>query len=129
MHYGIDPNGAPSPYDDVVPRLLCVGRLIPIKGHIVLLRAFAEARRTLPDLRLDIAGRGPLEPALRRLARRLTGDRDLQDGLVQEARICLWDLDPTRFDLLNTQDLRYVCRALRNRMYRGWKAELVRGVG
>jgi glycosyltransferase involved in cell wall biosynthesis len=68
VHYGIDPNGEPKPYADTVPRLLCVGRLIPIKGHIVLLRAFAEARQRLPDLRLDIAGRGPLEPALKALA-------------------------------------------------------------
>ena len=71
VHYGIDPDGAPAPYADAVPRLLCVGRLIPIKGHIVLLRAFADARRELPDLRLDIAGRGPLEPALRALAKEL----------------------------------------------------------
>ena len=54
-----------------MPRLLCVGRLIPIKGHIVLLRAFAEAKRELPELQLDIAGRGPLEPALKALAREL----------------------------------------------------------
>ena len=54
-----------------MPRLLCVGRLIPIKGHIVLLRAFAEAKRELPDLQLDIAGRGPLEPALKALASEL----------------------------------------------------------
>ena len=51
------------------PRLLCVGRLIPIKGHIVLLRAFAQARQRVPGLQLDIAGRGPLEPALRALAK------------------------------------------------------------
>jgi glycosyltransferase involved in cell wall biosynthesis len=68
VHYGIEPDGAPRPYRGTEPRLLCVGRLIPIKGHIVLLRAFAEARRELPSLRLDIAGRGPLEPALRALA-------------------------------------------------------------
>src|SRR5436305_8375519 len=68
VHYGIDPDGEPKPYADGVPRLLCVGRLIPIKGHIVLLRAFAEAKRELPDLELEIAGRGPLEPALRALA-------------------------------------------------------------
>jgi glycosyltransferase involved in cell wall biosynthesis len=67
VHYGIEPDGEPKPYADGLPRLLCVGRLIPIKGHIVLLRAFAEARRELPDLQLDIAGRGPLEPALRAL--------------------------------------------------------------
>jgi glycosyltransferase involved in cell wall biosynthesis len=71
VHYGIEPDGDPTPYSDPVPRLLCVGRLIPIKGHIVLLRAFAEARRELPELRLDIAGRGPLEPALKALAKEL----------------------------------------------------------
>ena len=71
VHYGIEPDGEPQPYEGSVPRLLCVGRLIPIKGHIVLLRAFAEARRRIPRLELQIAGRGPLEPALRALAKEL----------------------------------------------------------
>jgi len=71
VHYGIEPRESAEPYTAAEPRLLCVGRLIPIKGHIVLLRAFAEARQRVPDLRLDIAGRGPLEPALRALAREL----------------------------------------------------------
>jgi glycosyltransferase involved in cell wall biosynthesis len=71
VHYGIDPDGPARPYNGSQPRLLCVGRLIPIKGHVVLLRAFAEARRRLPDLQLDIAGRGPLEPALRALTKEL----------------------------------------------------------
>src|SRR6059058_2568937 len=71
VHYGIDPDGEPQPYADDVPRLLCVGRLIPIKGHIVLLRAFADAKRELPTLELEIAGRGPLEPALKALAHEL----------------------------------------------------------
>jgi glycosyltransferase involved in cell wall biosynthesis len=71
VHYGIEPDGAAEAYRGDAPRLLCVGRLIPIKGHIVLLRAFAEARRQLPALRLDVAGRGPLEPALRALAKEL----------------------------------------------------------
>ena len=71
VHYGIEPNGEPKPYAGDRPRLLCVGRLIPIKGHIVLLRAFAAARRELPELEMDIAGRGPLEPALRALAHEL----------------------------------------------------------
>ncbi len=57
-----------------------------------------------------------LNPALWRAARRLTRDADLLDDLIQEARICLWELDPTRFDLGNSADLRYVCRALINRM-------------
>jgi len=71
VHYGIEPDGEPPPYTGELPRLLCVGRLIPIKGHIVLLRAFADAKKVLPELQLDIAGRGPLEPALRALAREL----------------------------------------------------------
>ena len=71
VHYGITPNGEPAPYAGAAPWLLCVGRLIPIKGHIVLLRAFAAAKKEVPGLELDIAGRGPLEHALRALAREL----------------------------------------------------------
>jgi glycosyltransferase involved in cell wall biosynthesis len=71
VHYGIEPNGEPPAYGAAAPRLLCVGRLIPIKGHVVLLRAFAAARKRLPALELDIAGRGPLEPALKALVREL----------------------------------------------------------
>lgn len=71
VHYGIAPRPDPPPLDGRTPRLLCVGRLIPIKGHIVLLRAFAQAREQIPGLELEIAGRGPLEPALRALAREL----------------------------------------------------------
>jgi glycosyltransferase involved in cell wall biosynthesis len=74
VHYGIEPDGPPRPYSGDQPHLLCVGRLIPIKGHIVLLRAFAQARRRVPSLTLDIAGRGPLEPALRALAKELEVD-------------------------------------------------------
>jgi glycosyltransferase involved in cell wall biosynthesis len=71
VHYGINPRPEWSPYSGDAPTLLCVGRLIPIKGHIVLLRAFAQARRDVPGLTLDVAGRGALEPALRSLAKEL----------------------------------------------------------
>lgn len=71
VHYGIRPGREPAGDGGEAGRLLCVGRLIPIKGHIVLLRALRDARRELPGLELDIAGRGPLEPALRAYAREL----------------------------------------------------------
>jgi len=71
------PRDGAKAYTGSEPRLLCVGRLIPIKGHIVLLRAFAEARKELPGLELEIAGRGPLEPALKALALEL----DLADSV------------------------------------------------
>jgi glycosyltransferase involved in cell wall biosynthesis len=65
VHYGIAGRDAVEPYADREPRLLCVGRLIPVKGHLVLLRALAQARSRVPGLVLDIAGHGPLEPALK----------------------------------------------------------------
>jgi glycosyltransferase involved in cell wall biosynthesis len=71
VHYGIEPDGAVSPYAGGEPRLLCVGRLIPIKGHLVLFRALALARAAVPDVTLDIAGRGSLEPALKSYAHEL----------------------------------------------------------
>jgi glycosyltransferase involved in cell wall biosynthesis len=77
VHYGISPNGAAAPYAGTEPRLLCIGRLIPIKGHLVLLRALAQARTQVPAVRLDVAGRGPLEPALKAYVREL----DLEDAV------------------------------------------------
>ena len=71
VHYGVGSNGAAAPYAGAEPRLVCVGRLIPIKGHLVLLRALAQARERVPDLALDVAGRGPLAPALRAYVREL----------------------------------------------------------
>jgi glycosyltransferase involved in cell wall biosynthesis len=70
VHYGIEPGSEPPPADDR-PVVLCVGRLIPIKGHVVLLRAFAQARAEEPSLELRIAGQGPLERALRAFAHEL----------------------------------------------------------
>ena len=67
VHYGIDP-GEPPPPPPAEPRLLSVGRLIPIKGLEVLLRAFATARREVPELTLELAGAGPLEAELRAAA-------------------------------------------------------------
>jgi len=70
-HYGISANGNADPYAGSDPRLVCVGRLIPIKGHLVLLRALAQARARVPSVSLDVAGRGPLAPALKAYAREL----------------------------------------------------------
>ncbi len=70
-----------------------------------------------------------VEPALLSAARRLTSNRDLRDDLVQEARIYLWRMDPTRFDLRDGEELRYVRRELLARMWRVWRAEVGRSVG
>src|SRR5205807_1144894 len=50
VHYGIAPRDGAADYAGAEPRLLCVGRLIPIKGHIVLLRAIAAAIGGLGEL-------------------------------------------------------------------------------
>jgi glycosyltransferase involved in cell wall biosynthesis len=70
VHYGIEA-GPPPPPPPAEPRLAIVGRLIPIKGHDVLLEAVARARDDVPGLSVEIAGDGPLEPELRATTERL----------------------------------------------------------
>jgi glycosyltransferase involved in cell wall biosynthesis len=75
VRYGIDParftfrvrpaNG------DAPPRVACVARLLPYKGHAVLLRALAGAPAPLADARLELVGDGPLRDDLEREAARL----------------------------------------------------------
>ncbi|MBF0480988.1 MAG: glycosyltransferase family 4 protein, partial [Desulfovibrionaceae bacterium] len=50
-----------SPADRVI---LNLGRLVPLKGQIYVIRALAELAGTHPDLKLLIAGDGPEESAL-----------------------------------------------------------------
>ncbi|MFH5804413.1 glycosyltransferase [Alienimonas sp. DA493] len=49
-------------------RIVCVGRLVPVKGQATLLRAFARLLRDRPTARLELIGEGPERPALGRLA-------------------------------------------------------------
>ncbi len=51
--------------------LLCAANLIPVKGHEHLLRACAAARAAGVDVRLSLAGDGPLRGALEAEASRL----------------------------------------------------------
>ena len=53
------------------PTVLCVGNLLPIKGHEVLIRAIASIGPEFPSLRLEIVGHGPEQPRLEALTRKL----------------------------------------------------------
>jgi glycosyltransferase involved in cell wall biosynthesis len=64
VHYGMAAGPEPPPAP-LAPRLVAIGRLIPIKGFDVLLRAFALARAEVPELTLELAGDGPLRDELR----------------------------------------------------------------
>lgn len=48
-------------------RCLAVGRMVRKKAPLTLIRAFATAAASVPDLRLDLVGDGPLLPAVRKL--------------------------------------------------------------
>ncbi|TRW96182.1 glycosyltransferase family 4 protein [Paracoccus sp. M683] len=43
---------------------LCIGRLSPEKGHLILLEAFAALRRECPGIRLVLAGDGEMRPQI-----------------------------------------------------------------
>lgn len=56
---GVDPHFSPTERDaPPPPRILAVGRLVPVKRFDVLIRAAAEARRRVPALTLTIVGEG-----------------------------------------------------------------------
>ncbi|TCW60521.1 glycosyltransferase family 4 protein [Treponema sp. J25] len=60
------------------PLFACVGRLVPAKGHTTLLRAFAFLLKEVPQAHLIIAGSGPLEKSLKKLAKKLDIEKNLR---------------------------------------------------
>lgn len=69
------------------PRVVAIGRLEPVKGFDVLIRAFADVRRHTPDARLVVIGEGSRRDALAALADELgIGDAvELTGALHREA--------------------------------------------
>lgn len=58
----------PQPRQPGPPTIVTAGRMVPRKNHTTLLRAFDRVRAHRRDARLLIAGDGPLETRLRRMA-------------------------------------------------------------
>ena len=83
IHPGLPiPAAAPAPLPFDRPLLLGLGRLVPEKGFDLALRAFSLVRERHPDVRLVVAGDGPVRGELEGLAESL--------GLTKEVEFAGW---------------------------------------
>jgi len=88
VHLGIDPEDFPFPnqtYRTGPFRIISVGRLAPVKGHAILLEAFALVRNRFPDTELTIIGVGPEMAPLQQLARELALPVEFTGGMPNES--------------------------------------------
>jgi len=75
-------------YDHPRPYILAYGRLNPVKGFDILLRAFAQSAGDLPEIDLILAGDGPERENLIRISRELEiADRILFFGQASPSEI------------------------------------------
>lgn len=86
VHNGADVPARPAATKSPHPSICVLGRLVPHKRVELALAAAARIRRDLPDLRLQVLGRGYWEGELRAAAERLgLGDTVEFLGFVDEA--------------------------------------------
>jgi DNA-directed RNA polymerase specialized sigma24 family protein len=69
-----------------------------------------------------------VQPAVACVARELASSVDEQEDLRQEALIRLWQVDPSRFDLRDREEVRYLRRVAINRMRDVWRGRRPYGV-
>lgn len=68
-----------------LPKLICVGRLSPEKGHLGLLEVISRLRARGIDCLLNLVGDGPLRPAIEDVVERMgLGDRVSLAGFLTE---------------------------------------------
>ena len=83
LYNGVDPQMfSPADGEPGAPVILSVGNLIPVKGHELLLRAFAAIRNQFPGLALEIIGDGPERSRLQHLA----GEQGMADEVFFRGR-------------------------------------------
>ena len=87
VYNGVDPELFKTAVTDRAQGLnvLCVGNLLPTKGHDVLMRALAAVASEFPGIALDVIGDGPEMARLQQLIREL-GIRDRVRFLGREPR-------------------------------------------
>lgn len=91
---GVDPDNWQVTSLPAQPTFAAWGRHVPQKGLDLLIRAFAEVRRQLPDAVLRIGGSGPETPALQELAGdgvKFVGnlDRSGVQALLDQSRVAV----------------------------------------
>jgi glycosyltransferase involved in cell wall biosynthesis len=94
----------PASPGSVLPQIRfgTVGRLVPAKGHSVLIEAFSAIAARLPNADLRIFGYGPLEDALRTQIRQLgLGDRVHLEGRTEDSSRVFETLDVFVFSSLS----------------------------
>lgn len=96
---------SPSPQPQAAPRLIVARRLEPIYDNATALRAFAIVAAEIPQARLVVAGDGPDDAALRRLASDLGIERGVEftgalgrDAIADRLRASSVSINPSRAD-------------------------------
>ncbi len=85
VHCGLPPEAFENLTHDVPTsstRLLCIGRLSPEKGHLILLEAFVRLLHDHEDIQLVLAGDGPMRDEIE--------DRIRALGIAKSVRITGW---------------------------------------
>ncbi|HLB90529.1 MAG TPA: glycosyltransferase [Terriglobales bacterium] len=106
VYNGVDPQiFSPAENAGASDVILSVGNLIPIKGHELLLRAFAAIHDSYPDVSCEIIGDGPERSRLEALAGELgiAGKvrffgRQNRSQVAQSMRRCTLFALPSRFE-------------------------------
>lgn len=64
-------------------KMICVGRLVPAKGHLILLRSLAQLVRSGLDLQLRLIGEGPERPSIEAFI----ATHKLEDSVILEGAL------------------------------------------